>query len=223
MIKILRKNIRKRHFWKAGIVGFLEERPGLLGLLGVTRCAGDLAQIAQLGAAEAISKGTAPGRPCDNCNVSHHLLIVQMICFCYRRVVQTQLLSTKTSRRMVFRASVFLFFSGGAESQSTADHGICSVFWRSKTKIVIQICVLPMRFAFFLCFHMVFTMFCVSWLQNGGPPRTSSFWGRVHFAIAKSKKNSALRLTSHFSGWSSKWTQSVCCDPRKVGSEDQAA
>ena len=29
---------------------------------------------------------------------------------------------------MVFRASVFLFFSGGAESQSTADHGIGSVF-----------------------------------------------------------------------------------------------
>ena len=35
---------------------------------------------------------------------------------------------------------------------------------------------------------MVFTMFCVSWLQNGGSPRTSSFWGRVHFAKAKSKK-----------------------------------
>ena len=45
-----------------------------------------------------------------------------------------------------------------------------------------------MRFAFFLCFQMVFTMFCVSWLQNCGPPGTSSFWGRVRFAIAKSKK-----------------------------------
>ena len=75
-----------------------------------------------------------------------------------------------------FPRECFSLFFRAAPNHSQQQIMVFAVFFEDKkTKIVIQICVLPMRFAFFLCFHMVFIMFCVSWLQNGGSPRTSSF------------------------------------------------
>ena len=118
--------------------------------------------------------------------------------------------------------SARVFFSGGAESQSTADHGISGVFWRSKNESCNSNLRSPNAFCIVSVFSYGFIHVLCVLTENGGPP------GRLvlrpcAFRCSQKQKISVLRLTSHFSEWFSKWTQSFCCDPRKVGSEDPAA